>query len=264
MIIIKGYKLDTTDIQVIEAILSEIREKAEAKAKKIYAKLLAQEIELFVDDIALNVLPRPTNNSIYNLCVNELNNKISWATGNGVPTIYNLSVQAAVFTYSNATYIKLNIANGELSKAIKMLSQGEIFNLTNCNDKDNKKASEVWTEIMNIYSNGTNPLVKQLYPNKAISVEWSEISKYFHNPRDRIDLRVRYTLTSELLNMIGMRKEIPNYRLLPYLDEAMMMLDLPQIKEEASVRKQQAIEAIVNITEEMVMKNYADEVPSDK
>lgn len=248
-VIFKGYKIESTDLGAVETALNEIQKKVELKAKRLYGELLAKEIELFVDDIALSVLPRPTDRPIYDCCVNELNNKISWATSKNVITIYNLGVQATVFTHKGNSYIKLTIQNERLSKEIKNITGLQQFDLT---DACAKTVSDTWNEIMEIYSDANYPLYRQLYPCGSIIVEWNKVSCHFHSPSERMELRLRYTLTGELLNLIGMQNEIPNYRLLPYLDEAMMMLDLPSIKAEAERRSKKNATVFVNITEQMV------------
>lgn len=257
-IIFKGYRLNCSDLGSIENALTEIQKKVELKAKRLYAELLAKEIELFVDDITLNILPRPQNSSIYECCVNELNNKISWSSAKNTLTTYNLCVDAAVFLYKGSCYIKLNIPNERLSKEIKNIPNLQSYDMTDVSDK---QVSGTWNEIMKIYSEGSSPLYRRLHPVGTIEVEWKKISTHFHSPEERMNLRLRYTLTSELLNLIGMQKEIPNYRLLPYLDEAILMLDLNCIKEEANRRRINNATVFVNITEQMVKANPNDNIP---
>jgi len=260
-IIFKGYKIPGTDICNLEAALNEIKEKAELKAKRIYAELLAKEIEIYVDDIALNILPRPQDASIYEKCVIELNNKIAWAISNSAPTVYNLSVHSSVFTYKNDMYIRLNIPNERLVSELNKIPNLASFDFSDRGTASSEEIANVWDEIREIYPEATAYMHRQLCPNGPFDVKWKNISQYFHTPSERLDLRVRYTLTSELLNLIGMKKEIPNVRLLHYLDEAMLMLEQPLIKKEALARKNKASTVFVNITESLVKKDPRDKAP---
>ena len=253
-LIFKGYKINGTDLRALEDALAEIKKQVEMRAKRIYNSLLANEIELLVDDIATGLVKnRPTHKSIYDVCVEELNRKISWASGNGVPTPFNFMVQAVIFTYMNDTYIKLNIANASLLKEIKKANGTTPFDY---DDNDtNSSVFKTWEDIMGIYSDDNFPMMRQLYPCGPIETSWKNISAHFHSVEERQDMRIRHQLTSELMNMLGMRQQIPDTRLMPYFDEAFMMLSLPAIKEEAARRKARSASVFINITEEMVKQN---------
>jgi len=257
--IIKGYKKEGCDLQSVEEALNSIQEVVSRQSNRIYAKLLAKEIENYVDDIALNVLPANNEHSIYEHCVAELNRQINWAITNGTITAYNLASQVAVYTYMGDTYFKLNIQNHLIESAIKTIPGISEFDLTDSEGKAAKKRQDVWTEIMKIYESNS-PLVKQLYPVAPIEVKWSAISGHFNTRENRLEQRIRHALTSELLNLIGMKQEIPNYKLLGCLDEALMMLDQPKIKAEANNRYNRCISAMVNITEEMVKRSPKAEI----
>ena len=259
--IIKGFKIETCDMQAVEEILKHIQEKVEKRAKAIYAELLANEIELFVDDISLNILERPENDSIYNCSINELNKKISWATGNNAPTKYNFGVQAAIFTYKSETYIKLNIKNEALMRQIKNIPDAEDFSVMDFENKENNQRGVVWNEIGEIYCNSNNPMIKQLFPNGPIDVNWDLISTKFKSREKRAETRARYQLTSDILNLIGMKSEIPNFRLLPYLDETAEMFNCDEVKAEFEKLKKKALSVLVNITEAEVKRNPNAEPP---
>lgn len=251
MVIIKGYKAKTTDIQAIESIMTRLQEEVALKGKRLYATLLAQEIETWVDDIALHVIPCPEK-PIYDMAVQALDEKISVATGRGLPIPYNFGVQVAIFTYKGETYFKLNVNNDVLAQTIKVVPELTDFSLQEeeLGGEENRRRGMIWSEIMEIYSNGNNPLVKSLYPCGPITPEWVTIASKFHSREQRAQYRIRHQLTSSMLNWIGMGKEIPPHRLMPYMDEALELLGTPTVKAEMQKMLPQLLQSIITITEE--------------
>lgn len=261
-LIIKGFKLPSTDLQTIEKALSEVQNKAAMRSKKLYAELLAAELENLIDDISLNAIERPKDISLYEFARKELDTKIAWASANRTITPYNFTVQAAVFSFKGESYIKVDIKNERLLKEIRHISDAEDFNVEDSEYAVNSKEHQVWDEIQEIYSNGNHPLFKQLFPIGPIEVEWERIVKCFSTREERAERRVRYNLTNNIVNLIGMGQEIPNHKLLPYLDEAMLMLNSDTVKAEAARLKMNVLPCIVNITKEDVMRNPNDLVQS--
>lgn len=249
--IIKGYKVKSTDLQQVEDVLAEIQKKAIMRSKHFYAELLADEIEALVDDIALGVINRPADISIYDCAKKELDRRIAWASGNNTVTPYNFAIQAAIFTCRGESYIKLNMNNEAFAKEIKTIQNAEECSVTD----DNSPNAEIWTEISQIYSENNPPMVKQLFPCGPIEVEWERIEKYFHSRDERAELRVRHKITNLLLNLFGSGQEIPNYKLLRYLDEAFMLLGTDTVKAEAERLKTSIAASIINISEKDVKRN---------
>lgn len=254
-ILIKGFKIPTTDMQVIEDALNELQKKAINRGRSLYAKLLSVEIETVVDDISLNVIKRPDNMSIYDYAKSELDRKIAWATANNAITVYNFNVTAAVFIYQSNTYIKLGVRNKTLEKEIRHLSNAEDFNVFDSESNENKEIEAVWNEIAKIYTNGYNPLVRTLYPCGPIEAEWENIKKKFSSREERANVRVRHRITANVLNLIGMGQQIPSHKLFPYIDEALEMLSNPNVQEDCEQLKIQILPCIVNITEADVKRN---------
>ena len=81
----------------------------------------------------------------------------------------------------------------------------------------------------------------------------------FKSREKRAEIRARYQLTSSMLNLIGMQNEIPNYRVLPYLDETAEMFNDSEAVEEFENLKRKALSVLVNITEKEVKRNPNEE-----
>lgn len=260
MLIVKGYKIEGTDILLIEDLLQKLQSLIIIQGHKLYTEQLANEIEMMFDDISLNVIQRP-NIPIYDAARQQLDQRISNASGRGLPLPYNHAIQMAVFTHKDCVYVRLNTNNEKLVKALKKAPAGmKDFSLyDDRHDNTEQKAREaVWNEIMEVYSGERKPLVRQLIACEGADPTWASIAEKFHSRLDRIDYRVRYQQTNSLLNLLGMGQQIPPHKLLPYLDEALMLLDNDGIKADARRMRQQATQMIINITEELVKLNPND------
>lgn len=259
-VIIKGYKLKGKDMSAVENALQMIQNKVINRSKKFYAQLLAAEIENLVDDIALGVLQRPDKISIYDCAKQEVDRRIAWASANNVATPYNFSVHAAVYTYEDDTYIRLFINNDALLKEIRHLPNADDFNAIDSDTEANGKVLAVWNEISSIYSNGYRPLTRQLFPIGPIEVDWERIEKYFHTREERAEVRVRHRLTSTIYNLLGSNQEVPNYKMMRYLDDVFEMLGTDGVKEEALKMQSSIMASIINISEKDVKKIGFEEV----
>ncbi len=260
--IIKGVKIKSCDLQTIEQILNKVQTKIEMRAKNLYASLLANVIETLVDDISFNVIKRPENESIYDCASNDLNRRISWATEKNVPTPYNFSVQAAIFTYKCETYIQFNIANEILRKELGKIPNTEDFTLYDIELNTNEERGEIWEEIRQIYAEqNLNPMVRQLFPVGPIEVEWKKVESKLHTREERAKQRAEYQLISADLNMIAMDSEIPNFKLLRYLDEVGKQLMSEEAKYEIQQIILKALPIIVNITEAEIKRKPNEQLP---
>ncbi len=259
MIIIKGYKAETTDLLEVEELLHRLQELILVQGRKLYTELFADEIETLCDEISFNVVPRP-NIPVYDAARQVLDQRVSNATGRGLPLPYNFNVQTLVYTLKGAVYIRVVSNNEKLLAKLKKAPSGLID--FSARDDGNTHAEEtVWNEIMEIYTGRQKPLVYQVFACEGVEPEWKRISEHFHSRAERADVRVRYQLTNSLLNMIGMGQQISPHKLMPYFDEALGYLDNPAIKADANRMKMQALQSVINITEELVMQDPNAPVP---
>ena len=265
MLIVKGYKCAETNIIEVEELVQKLREMVCIQGAKIYTGLLANEIEMLVDEIALNVTQRPQT-SIFNAAKQALDQKISNATGRNLLLPYNFGIQLAVYTYKGSVYIGMNTNNERLVEAMKRAPAGlaDFSVRDDAPDTSEMKSREtVWNEIMGIYSGvERKPLVYQFLACEGANPSWKKISEKFHSRTERAETRIRYQQTNHLLNMIGMNQQIPPHKLMPYIDEAFSYLDDKAIRADAERMMPQAMQTIVNITEEMVMLDPSAPAPN--
>lgn len=264
MLIVKGYKCTETDFTQIEELIHKLKEMVCLQGGKIYTKLLANEVEMLVDEIALNVVQRPQT-SIFNAARQTLEQKISNASGRGLLLPYNFCVQLAVYTYKGAVYIGMNTNNERLVDALKRAPTGLTDYSVRDDAPDNseiKTRETTWNEIMQIYSGERKPLIYQFLACEGANPTWKKISEKFHSRNERAEARIRYQQTNHLLNMIGMNQQIPPHKLMPYLDEAFEYLGDKAVRADAERMMPQALQTIVNITEEMVMHDPNSPAPT--
>lgn len=216
MILFTGYKLKGQNVNHIELIFTEMKKKIERAANKEYCALLAREIQNLTDDVALNMYQRPIGISLFEYAKNTLNNKIAYASSHNFPTKYNFEVSAHIMFYKNDTYIKFNSVNNIYMKDIGRISGLEYFPC-----KTNTENENIWTEIVERYSDGLDPFGVHLF-DKFQDIA-PEIIK-FDSPIKRAKVRARHNLTNRYLGMYSCGQQIPNYKLMEYMDEALEAL----------------------------------------
>ena len=234
MYLIKGFALNSTDPSDIELVLNEMKASAEKDAKRAYRELLQREIETLVDDISLGVFNRPEE-SIYEWAVSELNNRIAYATAKQNETPYNLHLSVHVLFAESKTIFTKRIAK------IKGLKD---FSIKDSIEPDPKQKE--WEDIFAKYAEGVSPLGVQVYPNGPIEI--SKETLKFRSPMQRAEERARYNLTNRYLSMFSCEQQIPNFRLMQRMDEAIMQLSTPEAKEEMQRMKVQLSGILPNIT----------------
>ena len=257
MLVLKGYVAENTDLLCVEAGLQKLQEMIMIQGKKLYTELLANEIESLCDEISFNLVQRP-NIPVYDAARQALDQKISNATGRGFALPYNFGIQLTIYTHNNSVYVRMNTSNEKLISMIKK-SPAEFSDFSLHDDRhdnpEQKKRETIWNEIMETYSKGHNPMFRNVFACENANPEWKKIAEKFHSRAERAEMRIRHQLINHMLNMLGMGQQIPPHKLLPYLEEAFMYFDNKAIQADARRMMPQAMQSIINITEELVMQN---------
>lgn len=263
MLIVKGYVCEATELLLVEEAIQRLRSLILLQGHKLYTELLANEIETLFDDIALNVVPRPEI-PIYDAAKQILDQRIANATGRGLLLPYNFGIQLSIYTYKERTYIRLNTNNEALVSALKK-APADLKDFSLYDDRsdnsEQKTRETIWNEIMNIYSDGRDPLFVQIFACTGADPDWKKISDKFHSRTQRAELRVRHQQTSQLINLLGMGQQIPPHKMMPYFDEAIMHLSDNAVTADAKRMMPQVLQSIINITEELVKHDPRAEVP---
>lgn len=257
MLILKGYKCESNCMVEVEDAIQRLQSLLCIQGQKLYAELLANEIESLCDDIGFGNVQRP-DVPVYDAAKNNLDMRISDATGHGYALPYNFGVQITVYTYQSETYIRLNTSNERLMNTLKRTPAGLIdFSLYDDMEAnaEQKKRESVWNQIMEIYSKEWKPLFRNIFACENAKPEWKQISKHFHSREERAETRIRYQLVNHMINLLGMGQQIPAHKLLPTLEEALQYSECSAAQEDAKRMMPQALQCVINITEELVTQD---------
>ena len=256
MLIIDGYKLESQNPKEIKKILSEMKKKIENEGERLYRHLFEREAENLVDDISLNVIPRPEI-SIYDLALIELNERIAYATGRQNVTEFNFNVSVHVLYDDSFTYFKVNANNPAFQQKFKNIEELQDISLLTKGIDDKGANFEFWESIMARYKD-ISPLGVQLYPSGPIDIK-DDILK-FRTPAERAEERARHNLANRLLSTYAGEKEIPNFKLMQRLDEALNALTSPESKEELHSMKINLLKTLPNITLDLIQGSHAENI----
>lgn len=249
MNIITGYKLHTRDFSEVENALILMQQTIEKIAVKKYHELLSEEVEILIDNISLNIIPRPTDRTVLDIAQESLNQKIAYASGNNLPIEYNMNVSVHVLTSEDYTYFRLNAAYDIYHKELSKLP-----GLIPCsvrNGEGSAENKEIWEYLMKKYETGIQPCITQLFPKGPIAVDKKKLK--FSSPLQRSKRIARHNLTNKYLAMYAGNKEIPNYKLMEYMDRSLEALtSLPRSKSELTQMEVQLRTILPNITIELV------------
>lgn len=250
--IFMGYKLKGQDITTIEIRLREIKKAVNKRANSEYKKLLTQEIQTLVDHIALNEIQRPDNISLFDLAQNELNNKIAFASAKNLPIEYNLETSVHILFYKGDTYIKFNAGNNIYKKDLAGLHDIEEFPC-----EANGESEKVWSEIMKQYTDGFTPMGIRLFDGtQPIKPEHLK----FESPAKRAKAIARHRLTNRYLSMYTGGQQIPNYKVMDYIDLALnALVEIPDSINEMRRMEAELCGILPEITTDLINKEPDNE-----
>lgn len=259
--LLRGYYLETTEINVVQEYLGEMKRVIMIKSKELYKELLRHEIEMVVDYTALNAIQQP-NVHFLDAAEGMLLSRMRFASLNNLPTKFNFNVSAHVFPFEGKTYIKINTQNDDFVNALKGVNDLHPCHVTNSSDPL-KNNGELWEKIMRFYKGGTPMFGVQLLSwDKPEDINYKGIR--FHTPKQRAEDHARYNMENRLLNMLGNGEQIPGYRLMEFMDDALIALGTKDSKEELTVLKGKLLGILPNITYEFVSTNPKLPGDSDK
>jgi hypothetical protein len=218
---INGYKIAGTNLKNIEQTLQEARKNVREAETEVYARLLSREITELVDDIAMNIVPRP-DIPIIVAAEHLLAEKLRFA-GAGADTEYNLEVSANILTDGKDTYVLLHSKNQTLIDAFKSTQGIADFTVQSSSTlmadrQDETKEMKKWSRLRGKY--GDNLMLSAMSAVISGPVELDEQRLAFESPADRAGVRARHTITNRLLALYANGKEIPPHKLMAHMDSA--------------------------------------------
>lgn len=254
MMVLEGYYIQSTDMKIIEKVISDMKAAIGRIGKKRYKILLEREITCAVDNIAIDAIKRP-DIDLFTWCKAGLNERIAIASERKYTTDYNFAVLINVFFDfdNNRTYIKFNSKNNIYSKELKKINELIPYNVLDSTVSDNAKQAKNWETIMAKYKT-IEPLTMHLF-NNISDIDDIKLEDLAFEPKHiRAQRIARYQVTSSLLNQLGQEVQIPSHFLMPYFDIALNSLENTNNKDSMKELAEKLTHILPDITEDILQK----------
>ena len=245
-----GYKISGQDVHELMRILGEMKEKTFLRLKARYKQLLVKEVEAIFDEVSLNMIPRPKEESIFEAAIKLLEQKIIGSSKTGTMTPYNFTNAVHVFYFEGDTYIKVQSGCWTFGPAFSRIRGLQEFHVKTDVELELEQG-QIWQQIM-AYSEDCPPLGMTLFDLFRIPEFHVRIKDLkFHSVKERAAIRARHDVSNRLLGEIS-GGNIPNYKLMPYLDDVLELLGKEEAQEEMR-EKEKKLRAILRTIDEKSM-----------
>lgn len=231
---IKIFKLPHNTVADVSRDIETLRNAVKPYGDAEYVRLFCGDAVNVVDNIALNVIPRP-NEALFGGLIQELDRKINLAIAAKFPTKYNISITASVVARKSTTYILVSGEGDFWDQAFQDVELKEL----------KKKDADALLE-----SNLTIAFSKQLYPNGNINILDEDMK--FDSVERRAAVQARYRVQNDLLKCVAAGKEIQNFQVNEYYDEILELLNKESVQVEMSNLKKQLEAILPVITPELI------------
>lgn len=205
---------EETNLLEIESQIQKVQKKILNIRQKEYQHLLGKEIAFCCDCIALNILQRPTQGSIADCAVDNLNRRIQVAQLSNLPSPYNLSIFLHVLQLDGKAYLRVDCNNPIFQKAFRSLEDVSV-SAVECQDPKNSK-NILWQKLCKRYEEMlplSKNLTTELYP------DWEHITYPDVNSRCE-DFARQNIANSYLTHLNAGQQMIPPHLLMPYVEES--------------------------------------------
>jgi len=216
-----GFRIKSNNIGKVEAILRNAKANLAAAASEEYHRFLSEEVCELVDDIAMNIKPRPANMTILEAATQSLNRSISAAETLTTGTEYDLRSGVSIIPDKGYTYLLLTVWNPALAPAFGQTEGIEPYTVgfgTSLGDNEEQDIrAKKWERLFRRTQAEPSLLTATL--TSVMQVEPKML--VFPGKKDRAYVRARRTLTSRLLNQYANGESISSDRLMPLMDKAL-------------------------------------------
>lgn len=228
--VINGYRLHSDSISDVSAIIHDLQKKINKASEKKYHRLLGEEMCFIADSIALNIIPRNPDISVFEDACRSLDFHIRNSEASGIASSYNFSVHVYVSFFEGYSYIALSCTDNDVTEIFKNDSRLEDFSVSendiksdesdkNKKEKNEKKEDgrirfEIWQKVLAMYSH-EEPFTVNLTPEfspKREKIVYPEV-------RERAHKMAVFNTENSILKMLYAGQEIPPYRLMKSMDD---------------------------------------------
>lgn len=231
--VINGYRLHSDSISDVSAIIHDLQKKINKASEKKYHRLLGEEMCFIADSIALNIIPRNPEISVFEDACRSLDFHIRNSEASGIASSYNFSVHVYISFFEGYSYIALSCTDNDVTEIFKNDSRLEDFSVSeddiksdegNKNEKEKKGKNEkkkagiikfeIWQKVLAMYSH-EEPFTVNLTPEfspKKEKIVYPEV-------RERAHKMAVFNTENSILKMLYAGQEIPPYRLMKSMDD---------------------------------------------
>ena len=261
--VINGYKLEGCELRSLEDELNRIQKKIDKILKKPTSKLLSEEVEFYVDQLALCNLNREEfgDASVLEIAKDSLGRKLEVAKKMQTDSKYNLSCFAYVFTLKDATYLDVHCKCSEFLSAFDKSNLAK-FGLSEREAVDENNAKTcIWNEIFRNYKHTADPLSVNFVPNLP---ELIDEKLTFRTPAERAQDIAIYNITNRYISHLTGGQQVSPIELMYVLSAAQERLTTEEGKQFINEDKATLLPILPNITNELINLHPSDSIESDK
>lgn len=219
----RGYKIDTTNICRIEAILDDAKKNIAAAAKEEYHRLLSDILNELCTDISLHVIDRP-NIPVLDAAVNILNQKITQTENLNLGTEFDLRSGTSIIPDKDdkCIYIIFNAANPLLEDAFAATKGILDFTVEMDESVEHAENERVrkWMKLQKRMQD--TPILMHATLTSTIEVDKTLLR--FDPKKDRATERARHHLMNRYMQMYSGGQQIQPQDLMRVMDQAMSRL----------------------------------------
>lgn len=256
--IVNGYKtIKSISPTVFSSILKEIKTCIQKTQEKQYNLLFKEELTNLADMYVLNYIQVPEGTSVWDECINRLNQRIINDTRNNLDTRYNFNITIEIMPYKNVWYFHVVCSNESISKGLldsinkiepcKVVAGEDVIDQT----EDNAK---IWEEIRNEYSGSSRIPMRQFYmPELPYSI--NEESIEFETVNERAKNLAESMEFAEIFNTICKGRQIQPFEIPKCYEEAAKELDGSEHHAENIRMKYTALTSVLPVLTIDTLKN---------
>lgn len=258
-----GYRIKSTNIAKVEAVLRDAKSNLASAASEEYHRFLSEEVCELVDDIAMNIKPRPTNMTILEAATQSLNRSISAAESLNTGTEYDLRSGVSIIPDKGYTYLLLTAWNPLLPQVFGKTEGIEPYTVglgvSPNSDEERDVRGKKWERLFR--RTQAEPALLTATLTNMMQVEPKML--VFPEKKDRAYVRARRALTARLLNQYANGESISSERLMPLMDKALAKVLDDECAEELDKMAAQLMNILVDINLTLITTLPEDPVGED-
>ena len=242
----EGYRIKTVNICRLEKWLAEVRTQTTAAASEEYHRMLSEEVQHLIDNIAINAVPRPEC-SILTAATEMLNERIRNAEGINAPIEYNLSSAVSMFPEKDYIYILLEAHNEVIREAFASnpVVEDYSFKLDEPKDDIPTERMKKWEAIRQRDSAILRAiLTTPLQLNKSLL--------HFDDKNIRATEIARQNLTNRYVNLYAGGKQLPPEKQMLIIEQAFLRACSPDADYEIAQMRERLMQILPDITLELI------------